>query len=251
MGINYLDHSLGHKNKRSEESVAQCLSLNMHDMILYQLPGIFAAKDIYLNILAVNDVLCKLLGFQSIHELVGLTDYDVRCDAVSFAEQFREEDKMVISKNKTLTFLNIIKYADGSIYRILSNKKPIYDANTNQIIGLSCYGTFLNEQTLATITKNLLRTDQKFSDKSAPSLGCYYLDELPTQEIILTKKQSTCLFYLLRGKTNKLIGKILNISPRTVEKHVEIIKYKFDCGSKSELIEKAMHLGYLQLLTVT
>ena len=54
----------------------------------------------------------------------------------------------------------------------------------------------------------------------------------------LSKRQCEVLFYLVRGKTAKSIGKKLNISQRTVEQHLENIKIKMNVYSKAALIEK-------------
>ena len=65
--------------------------------------------------------------------------------------------------------------------------------------------------------------------------------------INLTKKQTEIMFYLLRGKTPKYIANCLNISFRTVEKHIEHIKKKAVCHSRSELIEKYINDGAINL----
>ena len=53
----------------------------------------------------------------------------------------------------------------------------------------------------------------------------------------LTNKEIECLDLIMHGKTSKMIGKILNISYRTVETHMENIKKKLNIQSKSELID--------------
>lgn len=45
-----------------------------------------------------------------------------------------------------------------------------------------------------------------------------------------------------------MIARILLISPRTVENYIEQLKIKFNCNSKSELIDKAISSGCLYLL---
>ena len=42
-----------------------------------------------------------------------------------------------------------------------------------------------------------------------------------------------------------MIGKILGISHRTVETHINNIKSKFGCALGSELIDRAIEMGYL------
>jgi DNA-binding CsgD family transcriptional regulator len=55
----------------------------------------------------------------------------------------------------------------------------------------------------------------------------------------------------MRGKTTKEIAKMLRLSHRTVEKHIETLKIKFNCIYKSEVIEKAFELGYSNILPKT
>ncbi len=60
----------------------------------------------------------------------------------------------------------------------------------------------------------------------------------------LTKKELNCIDYLLLGKTANEIAKILNLSPRTVEGHLNNLKNKLGCYSKSELIATLFKKGF-------
>ena len=52
----------------------------------------------------------------------------------------------------------------------------------------------------------------------------------------LSDRENEVLSHVVRGKTSKEIGMQLDISRRTVEHHIENIKYKTNCHSKAELI---------------
>lgn len=52
----------------------------------------------------------------------------------------------------------------------------------------------------------------------------------------LTKRETEILYYVVLGYTAKKIGKILNISHRTVEVYVDCLKSKLNCRSKAEII---------------
>ncbi len=54
----------------------------------------------------------------------------------------------------------------------------------------------------------------------------------------LSKRESECIHYLVRGMTLKLVAKKMGLSPRTVEFYVDNAKDKLGCVSKSELIAK-------------
>lgn len=63
----------------------------------------------------------------------------------------------------------------------------------------------------------------------------YYLSG-EYRNIFLSKKQYECLTYLSRGYRVKSIAKILNISCRTVETHIQSAKRKLSCTTTSELL---------------
>jgi len=54
----------------------------------------------------------------------------------------------------------------------------------------------------------------------------------------LTKRELDCLRHLMEGKSGKQIGKLLNISPRTVETHLNRLKTKFNCRTRLEIVGK-------------
>ncbi len=60
---------------------------------------------------------------------------------------------------------------------------------------------------------------------------------------LLTSKQLGCIIYLIEGKTAKEIAKILRISYRTVEGHINKLKIRFNCNTKNQLISKLLKNG--------
>lgn len=54
--------------------------------------------------------------------------------------------------------------------------------------------------------------------------------------IKLSLKQNICANLLIQGLTTPQIARKLQLSPRTIETHVNQLKYKFDAANKSELI---------------
>lgn len=63
----------------------------------------------------------------------------------------------------------------------------------------------------------------------------------------LSNRQMQILYYILLGKSSKEIGKVLNLSFRTVENYTQNIKKKLHCDSKSEIITKAIENNFLQI----
>jgi DNA-binding CsgD family transcriptional regulator len=58
----------------------------------------------------------------------------------------------------------------------------------------------------------------------------------------LSQREAQCLYYTLQGKSARATGSKLHISQRTVEYYINLLKDKFYCESKSDLIEKIMKL---------
>lgn len=53
--------------------------------------------------------------------------------------------------------------------------------------------------------------------------------------VFLSKREQECVNYLVQGKTSKEIGKLINLSPRTVETYFESIKVKAEVRNKIEM----------------
>lgn len=60
--------------------------------------------------------------------------------------------------------------------------------------------------------------------------------------VLLSNREKDVAKWLTKGYTASQIGKELFISIRTVEHHIEHLKDKLDCFSKSELIQKVLEL---------
>lgn len=56
----------------------------------------------------------------------------------------------------------------------------------------------------------------------------------------LSNREKECLQYIRQGRTAKETANFLNISRRTVETHIVHIKDKFNCHTKSQLLNKLM-----------
>ena len=68
------------------------------------------------------------------------------------------------------------------------------------------------------------------------------------EKIRFTPRHAEVLFFLIRGKTYEKIADILGLSVRTVQDHIDILKYKFLAHNKYELVEFAIKKGYLNFI---
>lgn len=60
----------------------------------------------------------------------------------------------------------------------------------------------------------------------------------------ITPREWDCLKLCIQAKSSKESAKLLGISPRTVEFHLDNLKTKFNCKNKKELISKASFIFY-------
>ena len=209
--------------------------------LIATLPGLRCIKDLDSNFIGFSQDFAKLLGWQSADDPVGKTDHDIPCAVSKFAEGFRKMDTMVYQRGKKLLALDIQPYTSGWKL-VLAEKSPIFSdkqaliASFHQCTDVSDMALLKPYLMLHRINSNIL------GHTTHPA--SYILSDTH-RPFGLTEKQENCLFLLVRGKTNKEIAKILNISPRTVECHVQAIKHKLSCPRRAALIEKAIDGGYL------
>lgn len=72
-----------------------------------QLPGYILAKDINSKFMLASKKAAQLFGFANIDNMIGLNDYDLKCEASQWASEFQDQDKLVIGggADKTIDFL--------------------------------------------------------------------------------------------------------------------------------------------------
>ncbi len=61
---------------------------------------------------------------------------------------------------------------------------------------------------------------------------------------LLTPREEECLYLILRGHTAKGMARVLEVSVRTVEFHVDNLKRKLKCFRKNQLVHTAIAQGY-------
>lgn len=199
------------------------------------LPTLTWVKNSDFQYIAASKRLIQLIGCVSEKNFYGLDDYDQPW--VQHADVYREEDKQILS-GKSIAFLHPAKLFSGDDIVIVSRKYPLYDQK-NEIQGIIGNVTIASSPQLLRNMSELQNVDFEIS------LQNFY--EEPDFTSTLSKRESVCLFYLVRGKSAQDIANILHISKRTVEKHIENIKDKLNCKKKSEVIEKAIECGLINL----
>lgn len=198
-------------------------------------------KDLDCAYAEVNAATAAVFGYAKAENMLGVKDDNVPCKIAEFAPVFQAEDKKVIKYKQIKQFLELMYCADNQWRLFLVTKQPWIEHHQIQGTTALCLdATEIYHKFIPFIlnnSENALNRG-KLGLKSAPLTNNHYGNDQ------LSEQQSKVLFYLLRGKTAKAIADILHISRRTVETHLDQIKIKFNCHKKSELIEKAVHLGF-------
>lgn len=212
------------------------------DDIVNHLPGVVWAKDCQLNYFACSNQLLTFIGLKNKTNIIGKSDFDLPWE--KYASYYREGDSLVLS-GKSNTFLHPMTFSSGKEALILTRKTPIKNSS-NDIIGIMGIVTYLPGSHRLGIVKKLGLIDSSLNNRDG-GIQQYILGN-DFKELEISKREAVCLFYLIRGKTAKEIALILGISKRTSEKHLESIRIKFKCASKSEVISKAIGMGFVNYL---
>lgn len=210
--------------------------------IINQIEGFYGVFGKDSKCLMLNKTAANWLGYKSPDHGIGCYYEDIQAPAVESATFFRTIDAMVLKQNTRIFYLGYYGYNDS--YRVIQGiKSPFLDEH-NETVGISCQFNDVSKLNIVNKDHLLFQPDYISSDNHKNKQFCYLFQE-KNQNSLLTEREDECLFFLLRRKTAKDISKILSLSHRTIEDHIENIRTKLKCSSKSELIEKATleHFG--------
>lgn len=213
---------------------------NLHNS-MRDLPILMAIQDIENRFIAATQSVSNIcIGTNNPDQLIGLNNFDLHDEVAKNAERFNSENLEVITQKITLKHLVIQRYADNNIHVLLCEKHPKI-SSTGAAEGVYCQAMDLSKPAIQIIANRLLKYMDYYLKEPDISLKILKNDS----DNLLSDRELECLFYFLRGKTCKDIGKTLGLSHRTIEAYLAKIKLKFEVETKSQLIEKAIELGYL------
>lgn len=200
-----------------------------------QTPILLVRKKPDLTFISANETWQKYAGFASADDIIGRNDE--HCSWAQYAELYKRHDIDALNGN-IYSVINPAKDADGRDCWFHGYKYPEFDKEGNvtsiQVVAHEITNPYWVEST------NQLYNNNYYKNK-------HYWIGKKTEES-LTKTEQKVLFLLLRGLTAKGIAMILKVSSRTVEKHVNNIKAKFNCSTKAEVIEYAVYKGYIHII---
>lgn len=222
------------------------ISSVINEDLINQIPGFFLVMDINSKFIATNKMTLKLIGFKSHDAMISKTYCNMPCKVANQHEIFMQQDKIVLARNNPLRILGYFCYANDN-WRVLFGEKYLLKNKYGEIIGLISQFSDITNLNLIDLSKFLDIDNNGHAIKIRKQQISYILED-HYQDFSLPDRQSECLFFLLRRKTAKEIAKILKLSPRTVESYIEQIKFKLNCSTKSELIDKAINNGYMNII---
>lgn len=206
---------------------------------IFNLPFNFYFLNKESTILHINETAATSCTFDSKKDAINRSMAHVtpkKCSRLVF-----HHDKKVIDREKTMVIKEYFERYDGLILGGVSVKIPWY-ADNHKVVGI--FGFPLigggNFEYAAYLARQIgLNNIAKYITQSINK-------RYEIQGFILSQRQMQCIKHSIRGKSAKQIGKALNLSPRTVEMHLDIIKSKLGCQTKAELIEKIMDSSILE-----
>lgn len=201
-----------------------------------QFPGVYGVKDLNSIFLYANKEYAKIVGIKNHEDIKGMSDYDMPSAIRNCADTFREQDKLVIANRKPIKTIYIHPFF-GEVWKVYIFTKTLFINNEQHVIGTIFHGIEVTNDAIFNLNSVLTQTYS--------ATGTLKNDLNGPEGTKITTRQLECLFYILRGKTIKEIARLLNISHRTVEVHLEQLKLKFNTQSKNQLINRAIEMGFL------
>jgi DNA-binding NarL/FixJ family response regulator len=220
--------------------------LDTLNAMISQLPGLVFYKNTNLVYVASSHFAARLCGFDNAEQFCGHNDFELRCAAVDSALDFRAEDHKVITSGKPISSLQINSFADGNIHIFLLRKAPVKNA-LGEIAGVCSMGNEVTNPEVGQAIFNLLTTNQS-TDESIENKTFVIANENFDH---LSLRESELIFYFMRGFSNKEIGILMKLSPRTIESYLESIKNKYHCTTRTDLLLKCMHNGFTYIIPQT
>lgn len=206
-------------------------TLSTNDIILL--------KDTSHRFIGVSDGYLDYFNIENSRKILGLNDFTVIesvtknkvCSSDSIVEDFlRTDEKAFLGEN--LYILELFPIL-GHFYYHLTHKSPYYEDGKLKGVKVNILHLgALNKGEVNVFLKNknvyLSQHTKLLMEKAFKNNNVYGL----------TPREMDCIHWLMKGQTAKEVGKSLNISYRTVEIHIEHIKYKLNVKTLKTLVAK-------------
>jgi DNA-binding CsgD family transcriptional regulator len=194
-------------------------------------------KDSDFSFVNCDDGFLKYSGIKDKKQILGLTDHDLAW--VVYADKYRKHDEDALKGNCYSALVPLCDHK-GNKFAFINKKIPRMN-DKQKIAGIISHAIEINNPEIFKLIHLLDKFSTVKLDKS------YFFDKQHSS-IELTEREGQCLFYLIKGKTSKMTANILGISYRTVELYIVNLKIKFNVNNKSELIDKAIAEGFVDII---
>jgi DNA-binding CsgD family transcriptional regulator len=227
------------KNYFAAESkiISKIISTEKLSNEIETLDGMFAYKTVNHEIVTCNQVYLNYIGFKKVNRLAGKTDFDLIWQDYTHIYHAQEDDAL---QGKIYTALHPAQDVNERKFVAFNRKYPWCDEKGN-IIGIVSHSIEVDNPNFIEVVNLLNKTT--ICEPEKDHLLCERVSEFK-----LTPREGECLFYLLHGKTGKQIARIMAISHRTVETYIDALKFKFNCHTKSDLIDFCIRNGLIKIV---
>ncbi|MBX9586087.1 MAG: helix-turn-helix transcriptional regulator [Gammaproteobacteria bacterium] len=181
-----------------------------------------------------------------------MIDSPIRFLAAPFMNELNHDNILLLQETNKLG-------AHHYLFATNKNKGCIINYYLNHLEALKIFTSYFQNEAIHIINKsiestpiNLYNLPNEFLSKSnfepkdiTQKQQNIFLQKHNLTEInTITPREWDCLKLSLQSMSSKECAKILKISHRTVEFHLENLKNKFKCSNKKELISKASFIYY-------
>lgn len=219
---------------------------NTIQQFIDNMPISIGIKDFASQYLIGNNFFANLAGVPNNQALKGRYDNELNGRAKQIAHLFTVEDALVVKQKRTVTILSYGFYANNKSLLMYGKKYPIIDEKGAALGCGFCLQDVTTSQLINLAPVLSLRKTAHGNRQLGDQFSYIIAESIP--EYDLSNRQIECLFHILRGQSANDVAITLNISKRTVETHIDAIKYKLGCDTKTQLIDKALSAGLLNYI---
>lgn len=213
-----------------------------YSTVVNNLPLICFWKDPQLKYLGCNPENLKVARIKDINEFVGKSDYDMPW--ADRARRFIKQDKRALKGEVNLSVETLTTF-DGTTSSFIVKRAPMYDQN-KKIVGIIGTGFALTKnnykEAALLLTGSNLKISKLYAHISKSNPSFIYGD------VKFTKRQAQVISHFLKGHSAEKTAEYLNLSRRTVESSIVLLKEKLKCTEKHQIIDKAIEFGFIDLM---
>jgi DNA-binding CsgD family transcriptional regulator len=214
--------------------------------LIDNLPCSSAYKDVNSVFTYANAEYAKIVELGHPLDVVGRTAYDMPSRSAECAALVHEQDNKVVKSGKPLSLLGIHPDARGQFKAYKFLKTPLRN-ESGDVDGIFITGEDVTSEATFKLANFLQKIPIATNGKLLLDNGTYLIGT-DHVEIDISKREHEVLFYSLRVKRTKIIANLLDITPRTVFKHMTALREKFEVGTTAELRDKATEMGLIHVL---